>query len=237
MSIEKYKPYFTRDNLMGPNCLRLLDNLLCSYPQQLNSSALILDLGCGMGITSYFLCRETGAKIYASDLWIDAQDNAARFESLGVGDMITPVQEDANCLSFEKEHFDAVVSIDSYHYFAGACGYFEKNILPYIKRGGMALICVPGIKDEFDDHAIELLSPWLGDEADLFKSPRQWKSIIGTCSDIEFVDIWEPDCFDSAWSEWFATGNRFAANDRLYFDSIIRPYTTFVAIAVKKKQI
>ncbi len=235
MSIDNYKQYFTNEYLMGPNSLRILNALFEECPLRMNDENLILDLGCGTGLTSFFICKETGAKVLANDLWVDGAENARRFEKLGVGNMITPIQENANDLRFERETFDAIVSVDSYHYFAGMPGYFTEKILPFIKHGGVALIGIPGIKNEFDDRTKELLTPWLGDEAYMFKSPRQWEMLIEFNTDIENVKVWEMSCFDRAWNEWLALDNEYASGDKEYFESIIKPYSNFVGIKVIKR--
>ena len=88
--------------LMGPNSLRILEELLARHPLTLSAESTVLDLGCGKGLTSFTLAKETGAKVYANDLWISAEDNAKRFSEWGVDDRIIPVHEDANDLHFEK---------------------------------------------------------------------------------------------------------------------------------------
>ncbi len=50
------------------------------------SGLRILDLGCGTGITSLFLAKETGARVFAVDLGCSATDNQKRMEARGVGD-------------------------------------------------------------------------------------------------------------------------------------------------------
>lgn len=235
MRSDKYKDFFKAEYLMGPNSLRLLEELLDTYPLPDNADKTVLDLGCGTGLTSFFIAKETGAKVFANDLWISAEDNLARFESWGAADKITPVHEDANCLHFEKEQFDAVISIDSYHYFAGKAGFFTEKILPYIKKGGMALIAVPGMKTEYDGRSEELLTDWLHDEAYMFQSPLFWKKIIGTHKEIEEVRTWEMDCFDLAWREWFAVSHEYAIDDYANYETRIKPYTCFVGMLIRKK--
>ncbi|MBP3428720.1 MAG: class I SAM-dependent methyltransferase [Clostridia bacterium] len=232
---DLYKEYFTAANLMGPNSIRLLDELLEAYPLRLASDQLVLDLGCGTGLTSLFAARETGATVYANDLWISAEDNRARFAQWGMADRLIPVHENAVNLHFEPEMFDAVVSIDSYHYFAGEEGFFAEKILPFVKRGGRVLIAVPGMKNVYGGRSEELTKPWLGDEAYMFKSADQWRRIIGEHEDIAEVRTWEMDAFDVPWQEWIATGNRFAMGDLEHYERIIKPYTAFVGIMVRKK--
>ena len=235
MNINNYKKYLSADTMMGPNSVRVLEELFGKYPLQLSSDDLILDLGCGKGLTSLVIAKETGARVYANDLWISADENEKRFDEWSVGGQVIPVCKDANHLHFEEKKFNALVSIDSYHYFAGRKGFFGEKILPFIKDGGVVLIGVPGLKDEYTDRAEELLSDWLGDEAYMFKSPKTWKELIGSNDRIESVTTWEMDCFDKAWSEWLAVDNKFAQGDKQHFETIIKPYTCFVGIYVKIK--
>ena len=235
MELEKYRPYWTKDFLMGPNSLRILQELLERNHCPLDTDSLILDLGCGTGLTSFALCVETGAKVLANDLWISGEENAARFAAWGVGDRITPVHENADHLHFAPESFDAVVSIDSYHYFAGKEGFFQHKILPFLKPGGIALFGVPGIKEEYDAKTIELLTPWLGEEAYMFRSIRQWRKILGNSPDIASIDVIELGCFEAAWQDWLATDNEFARGDSACWENIIKLYTNFVGMIVQKK--
>ena len=235
MNIANYKEYMTAEILMGPNSARILRELLEKYPLQRNSENKVLDLGCGKGLTSLILARETGAKIYANDLWIPAEDNAKRFNEWGIGEQITPVHKDANELAFDKGQFSSLVSIDSYHYFAAKKGFFEEKILPFLSDKAVVLIGIPGIKDEYTGRSEELLPEWLGNEAYMFKSPMQWKEIIGKHDRIEKIETWEMDCFDLAWNDWLATENEYALGDRQFFETVIKPYTCFVGIYIKIK--
>ena len=142
---------------------------------------------------------------------------------------------DRVCRKAERLGANALISIDSYHYFAGKEGFFVNNILPYIKKGGIALIVIPGIKSEYAGKSEELLTAWAGDEAYMFQSTEFWKKIIGEHEDIEEVRTWEMSLFDLAWQEWFDTKHEYALNDKKYFDSMIKPFTNFVGIMVRKK--
>lgn len=235
MNISDYKKYISAETMMGPNSARILEELFDKYPLGLASDDLVLDLGCGTGLTSLVIAKETGAKVYANDLWVSEEENEKRFIQWGISGQVTPVCEDATNLHFCEKQFIALVSIDSYHYFAGNKGFFQEKILPFMKDGGVVLIGVPGLKDEYTGHAKELLSDWLGNDAYMFKSPKQWKELIGDDERIESVETWEMDCFNKAWNEWLATNNRFACSDRQHFETIIRPYTCFVGICIKLK--
>lgn len=89
-------------------------------------------------VTNDLLVLPSWSERGANDLWIRAEDNQKRFEDWGVSKQITPVSEDANNLSFEKGKFDALFSVDSYHYFAtgheyaiGDKQFYETLIKPY----------------------------------------------------------------------------------------------------------
>ena len=159
-----------------------------------------------------------------------------RFAKWGVEGQITPVCEDASHLPFEKEQFHALISIDSYHYFAGNKGFFQEKILPFMKDDGMVLIGVPGLKEEYKGRAKELLSDWIGEDAYMFKSPKHWKEIIGNSDRIQSVKTWEMDCFSEAWDDWLAANNKFALGDKKYFEAVIKPYTCLVGIYIKLKK-
>ena len=97
------------------------------------------------------------------------------------------------------------------------------------------MIGIPGIKDEYAGRSEELLPEWLGNEAYMFKSPMEWKEIIGRHERIEKIETWEMGCFDLAWNEWLATENQYASGDKRFYETIIKPYTCFVGIYVKIK--
>lgn len=144
-----YRELFTAGNLMGPNSVLLLAELLNRCPSDFDKTSIILDLGYGKGVTSLVTHKETNAIVYANDLWISKEENRKRFADWGLSEVLVPICEDANNLKLNNDFFDAVISIDSYHYFAGKPYFFEEKILPYMKSGGYALIAIPGMKNEF----------------------------------------------------------------------------------------
>ena len=67
---------------MGPNPLKLEEELLIGH--KIKDGAVVCDLGSGQGLTSVFLAKEYGFKVYATDLWSDPCENARFFEMLGL---------------------------------------------------------------------------------------------------------------------------------------------------------
>ncbi len=65
---ETYDKAFINENLMGPNPLKMLEELTDKL--DLQPGMRVLDLGCGKGLTSIFLAKEFGVHVYATDLYI-----------------------------------------------------------------------------------------------------------------------------------------------------------------------
>lgn len=91
MNINHYKEYISAETMMGPSSVRILEELFDKYPLQLASDDCILDLGCGKGLTSLVIAKETGARIYVNDLWVSAEENEERFAEWGLGGQVTPI--------------------------------------------------------------------------------------------------------------------------------------------------
>ena len=133
-NIEKYRKYFTKEYLMGPNSFRLLDELICRRPDTICFNRT-LDLGCGYALTSLFIANETDAEhVYAFDLWISATENYTRIRNNGLEDKIIPIHGDAMDMPFAQNYFDTIISVDAYHYFGCKAGIFTEKILPYVKK-------------------------------------------------------------------------------------------------------
>jgi len=234
LNTEMYRKYMTKDTMMGPNTIRLLDEIIDRYP--LKSAGRILDLGCGTGLSSLYLANETGAEVFAVDLWCSATDNFRRFQNWNADDRIIPIHANALDLPFANEYFDAVVSVDAYHYFACNGEYFGEKLLPLVKDGGMVLIVVPGLKAEFDGEAPSEILEWASEECALFHSCEWWKRTIGEHPSIASAEFVQINCGDVAWQEWFDSGHEYAVRDKAFFDKGIGKYLNFVGMAVRKNR-
>ena len=103
------------ENQMGPNVLWLLEWLI--KDMDIKPGMRILDLGCGKALSSIFLAKELDVEVWATDLWIDASENYDRICHAGLEKKVFPISAEAHSLPYAKGFFDAVISVDSYHYF------------------------------------------------------------------------------------------------------------------------
>ncbi len=238
-NIEKYRQYFTKDYLMGPNSFRLLDELIRRKPSDVRFNRT-LDLGCGFALTSLFIVNETDADyVYAYDLWVPASENYQRIRDSHLEDRIIPIHGDAMDMPFAQTYFDAIVSVDAYHYFGCREGVFAEKILPFVKSGGYVMIAIPGLKEQPEGDLKRLFETWAeGDDAQLFKTAAWWKELLknecdGTCD----ITVKEAKCFDIAWQEWFDSGHEFGIRDREFLQKGLDRILNFILIYVRKNYI
>lgn len=230
---DKYSHLFTKEYLMGPNCLRLADELLEHCPVPFGGR--VADIGSGTGMVSLFVAKEREASVLALDLWSDPTENLRRMEAWGVGDKVLPVKADASQgLPFGNESFDGVISVDSYHYFACKEGFFTEKILPLVKPGGAVLIAVPGLKEEKAPSPVML--EWGGEEdCATFHSCAWWEKTLGVSPEEGEVHTWQMECNDTAWREWFLSGHEYGLRDEEYIKKGAAENMTLIGICVVKK--
>jgi len=142
----KYDADWVVENEMGPNVLWLTE-ALCEV-MALQPGMRVLDMGCGRAMSSIFLAKEYGVEVWATDLWINATDNWERIRQAGVEDRVFPIHAEARALPYADEFFDAVVSLDSYHYYGTDVHYLEYHMLKFLKRRGRIGIILPASPQE-----------------------------------------------------------------------------------------
>ena len=169
-----YDPRWMIENWMGPSALWLLE-WLCSG-LDLAPGARVLDLGCGRAVTSIFLAKEFGVQVVAADLWIPPTENWRRIDAAGQAKLVTPLLAEAHDLPFAEGYFDAIVSVDAYHYF-GTDALYLANLSRFLAPGGQIGIVVPGLTAEFDDGLPEHLEPFWEPDFWTFHSPAWWQQL------------------------------------------------------------
>lgn len=232
---EKYNTPELQGKIMGPNPVKLEEELLMSH--EIPSGSVVCDLGSGQGLTSVFLVKEYGFTVYAADLWSDPDENRRFFDSMGISrEQLVPVKADATALPFEHNFFDAVICVDSYNYFGRDTSYLDEKLLPFVKSGGYIYIAVTGMKkDLHDDLPKELLLSWTPEQLDYIHDAEYWAGIVGQCKDAEIVSIEEMESNEEVWADWLKQDNEYAVGDRKAMQAGGGKYLNFISIVLKKK--
>ena len=152
---RRYDHAWMLDNQMGPNALWLVEWLCGALP--LAPGMRVLDLGCGRAMTSIFLAKEFGVRVFAADLWMGPDHNWERVVGAGLADRVCPLHAEAHALPFAQGFFDAVVSVDAYHYF-GTDQLYLGYLAGFLRPGGALGIVVPGLVAPFGDAVPEHLT-------------------------------------------------------------------------------
>ncbi len=232
---NRFEQSFIDENIMGPNPAKLLEQLMAAHP--LEAGARVLDLGCGRGVTSIMLAKEYGLNVFATDLWISATDNWNRFQEAGFGDgRIVPIHADAHELPYADAFFDAVISIDAYHYFGLDRAYLGKHLLPLVKPGGWLLFVVPGFKRDIHNALPpECLLTWTAKDLETFHDMDYWKDVLSITEGLEIVSLYEMEDFEECWQDWLNTENPYAVSDRVPMGAGAGRHMNFIAMALKRK--
>ncbi|MBI2921432.1 MAG: methyltransferase domain-containing protein [Planctomycetes bacterium] len=142
---SKYDARWILDNEMGPNALWLAESL--SQVMPLSPGMRILDMGCGRGMTSIFFAKEFGVTVWANDLWIPARDVWKDVHAAGLENRVFPITAEAHALPYADAFFDAIVSLDSFHYY-GTDDTYLRYFSRFLRPGGRIGIVVPGLVRE-----------------------------------------------------------------------------------------
>jgi SAM-dependent methyltransferase len=196
------------DNQMGPHPLWLMEALTQRMP--IERGMKVLDLGCGRALTSIFLAKEFGARVWATDLWIPAEENQERIREMEVEDLVTAVHAEAHSLPFDLGSFDAVVSVDAYQYF-GTDDLYIGHISSYLREGGQIGIVVPSLFQDFDGTPPATLAPYWEWAYCCFHSPDWWRRHWTKSGR---VSVESADTIEEGWRDW------------LRWSELIEPHTS-----------
>lgn len=142
----------------------------------IGKESLVLDVGCGVGITACYLAKEYGCKVVGVDLSEEMVERSTeRAERKNVEDKIEFIAGNAQALPFKNEVFDAVICesvvafpknkqkvINEYARVTKAGGYIGMNEVTWIKT--------PPVK------LVEYLSRALGQAE--FLNSDSWKGLL-----------------------------------------------------------
>lgn len=221
---KNYGKFFQENKMLGPNAMWLIE-ILCEK-MDLKPGMRVLDMGCGMGLTSIFLAKEFGVTVFANDLWISPTDNYNRFVEMGVDDKVFPIQAEAHSLPYADNFFDAAISIDAYHYFGTDEIYLPNFYSKLVKQGGQFGIVSPGLTREFSNGLPETMKLHWEPDMYCFHSAKWWR------------ELWQKtDIVDVTYAESISNGKelwKFTADFDLH-DADTEDYLTLIAMTAIKK--
>mgnify|MGYP002835511154 CR=1 FL=1 len=76
----------------------------------------------------------------------------------GAAERVTPLRAEAHALPFASGFFDAVISIDAYHYF-GTDQLYLGYLASFVRPGGRIGVALPSLLEELDEPPAHLLEP------------------------------------------------------------------------------
>jgi SAM-dependent methyltransferase len=184
------------ENLMGPNVLWLAEAL--TQRMDLRPGMRVLDMGCGKAVSSIFLAHEFGVQVWATDLWTPATENWRRVQEAGMGERVFPLHAEAHTLPFAQGFFDALVSLDAYHYF-GTDDLYLAYYSRLVKEGGQIGIMSPGLAREFTSGPPAHLLPYWQADFYSWHSPAWWRAHWHKSGTVEVSCA---DLLPEGWQQW-----------------------------------
>jgi cyclopropane fatty-acyl-phospholipid synthase-like methyltransferase len=158
----------------------------------------VLDLGCGLAMSSVFLRREFGVQVWATDLWFSASDNLQRARDADVDDGVFPIHADARSLPFANEFFDAVVCVDSFVYY-GTDDLYLNYLARFLKPAGWLGVAGAGLMQEIEGPVPDHLQGWWEPSMCCLHSAPWWRRHWERTG---IVDIKVADTLPDGWQLW-----------------------------------
>ncbi len=221
---KKYGKFFEENKMLGPNAMWLIE-ILCEK-MDLKPGMRVLDMGCGMGLTSIFLAKEFGVTVFANDLWINPTDNYHRFVEMKVDNKVFPIRAEAHALPYAENYFDAAISIDAYHYFGTDEIYLPNYYSKLIKQGGQFGMVSPGLTREFTNGLPESMKAHWEPDMYCFHSAKWWYKLWQKTG---IVDVTYAESIEDGKEIWRATA------DYDLHDADSENYLTLIAMTATKK--
>jgi cyclopropane fatty-acyl-phospholipid synthase-like methyltransferase len=193
---SSYDPEWTIENLMGPNVLWLTEAL--TQVMKLRPGMRVLDMGCGKAVSSIFLAKEFKVQVWATDLWIKPTENWKRIRTAGLEGLVFPVHAEAHDLPFAEGFFDALVSLDAYHYF-GTDDLYLAYYSRFAKDDAQIGIVVPGLVQEFTEGVPSHMASYWESEYWSLHSPDWWRNHWEKSGKVK-VEV--SDLVRDGWKHW-----------------------------------
>lgn len=182
-----YDRDWVEEHSAGENVLHFAESL--TQVMDLRPGMRILDLGCGHALSSIFLAREFGVRVWAVDFGVDPTANQRRVEKFGCADLVHPLRVDVRTLPLPHDFFDAAVAFDSYRYF-GTDDRFLGGLLRHLRPDGLLGLvdaCTSREISVADDVAPELRHEWTDGGWYLVHSIEWWRRHLTRTGHLEVM--------------------------------------------------
>ncbi len=239
---SQYDPQWIVENSMGPNVLWLTE-WLCQT-MDLRPGMRVLDMGCGKAISSIFLAREFGVRVWATDLWIKAAENWRRVCDAGLENEVFPIHAEARSLPYAEGFFDAIVCVDSYIYY-GTDDLYLNYFVKHVKPEGQIGIVVPGLVRDIDGPVPEHLTRrqksggvFWSQDCWCFHTASWWRHLWVRTG---LVDVEVADTMPDGWRTWLqdeeardVVGNRPFPSDAETIEADVGRYIALVRMVARR---
>ena len=213
--LTKYRNYdeqLVRETMLGANALLLTEEL--TQHMELAPGMTVLDLGCGHGLSSYFLAREYGVTVYAVDPEVYSADINERMRKLSVSNLVTAFCANSYEMPFREGTFDAVVGINSWQNFGPNHSYLREYLLPLLKPQAQVGIAVPGMSqaayDAMDERTRVIMDV---DVIPTMFPKNRWRELWSDTPEFAVTYCEEMECTQQAWCDWLRASNPMAQDD------------------------
>lgn len=202
---EKYDFDEFADLYNGPDAIMLTDEL--TKYMDITPDMKVLDLGAGNALSSLFLVKEYGCRVYAVDPRASSAENYDTAVKYEVQDKLIPFCATANNLPFEHDSFDAMICINAYQAFGMDKEYFNEKLAPFLKSGAQVGIVVPATTEEYEKEA------GLDKKQVLptFWSANKWRAFFEPILNLQVVKDMEWGV--EAWKRWYRAASPIARRD------------------------
>lgn len=212
---SRYHPDWIGSSVSGgANSLWLTEWL--TEEMELRPGMRVLDLGCGRGASSVFLHHEFDVQVWATDLWLSADERLQRIHDASAGHAVFPIHADARALPFAAGFFDAVVSIDSFVYY-GTDDLYLSYLARFVKPGGQIGIAGAGLVQEIDGPLPDHLKTWWEPSMACLHSADWWRRHWDR-SGVAHVEV--ADAMTDGWKYWLQWQHTVAPDNSVEINAL-----------------
>ena len=121
-------------------------------------------------------------------------------------------------------------------WFSAASEVVSVVLLPFLKKGRLIYLAIPGMKRDCHAHLPEvLLRSWTPEQLEYMHDAAWWRALIGKCRGAEILELSEMESNEEVWADWLKQENEYAVNDRKAMLSGGGEYLNFIKIVLKKR--